>query len=103
MPQLGRDFLAACVHVEQSIEAWLPDVDPMTCARPGRHPAPRQAGAAPQDQREALSVREHMGLSLRRLQGKRFVEFAELFDTRQGVPLLSRDLSSPCSSWPRKR
>lgn len=38
--------------------------------------------------REALSVREHMSLVLRRLQGRRFVEFTDLFDPAQGVPVL---------------
>ncbi len=32
--------------------------------------------------REALSVREHMSIVLRRLQGRRFVEFADLFDAQ---------------------
>jgi segregation and condensation protein A len=31
--------------------------------------------------REQLSVREHMSIVLRRLQGRRFVEFADLFET----------------------
>jgi len=38
--------------------------------------------------REQLSVREHMSLVLRTLQGRRFVEFADLFDTRRGVPVV---------------
>ena len=38
--------------------------------------------------REQLSVREHMSIVLRKLQGQRFVEFHELFDTRRGVPVL---------------
>ncbi|MEN9384134.1 MAG: hypothetical protein RL323_1277, partial [Pseudomonadota bacterium] len=38
--------------------------------------------------REELSVREHMTLLLRRLQGKRFVEFADLFDPSRGTPVL---------------
>ena len=38
--------------------------------------------------REQLSVREHMTLVLRRLQGRRFVEFHELFEIERGVPVL---------------
>ncbi len=38
--------------------------------------------------REQLSVREHMSIVLRRLQGRRFVEFEDLFDTTRGVPVL---------------
>ncbi len=88
-PQLGRDFLAACVHVEQDIEARLPDVAPADL-RQAWLDILRRAKLVQHHRisRELLSVREHMGLLLRRLQGKRFVEFAELFDTDQGVPLL---------------
>ena len=38
--------------------------------------------------REQLSVREHMSIVLRRLAGKRFVEFHELFEASRGVPVL---------------
>jgi segregation and condensation protein A len=34
--------------------------------------------------REQLSVREYMSQVLKRLQGRRFVEFHELFDTTRG-------------------
>jgi segregation and condensation protein A len=38
--------------------------------------------------REELSVREHMSIVLRQLQGRRFVEFGELFDVSRGTPVL---------------
>ena len=38
--------------------------------------------------REELSVREHMSIILRKLGDAKVVEFAELFDAGQGVPLL---------------
>ena len=38
--------------------------------------------------REQLSVREHMSLVLRRLQGRRFALFEDLFDTQRGVPVV---------------
>ena len=38
--------------------------------------------------REELSVREHMSIVLRRLQGRKFIEFEQLFDPTQGVPVL---------------
>ena len=38
--------------------------------------------------REELSVREHMSLVLKKLQGQRFVEFEHLFNPSQGVPVL---------------
>jgi len=33
-------------------------------------------------------VREHMSMMLRTLQGKRFVEFEDLFDVTRGTPVL---------------
>ena len=38
--------------------------------------------------REQLSVREHMSIVLRRLQGQRFVEFENLFDVSRGQAVL---------------
>jgi len=38
--------------------------------------------------REELSVREHMSLVLKKLQGRRFVEFEDLFDPASGAPVL---------------
>jgi segregation and condensation protein A len=38
--------------------------------------------------REQLSVREHMSIVLRRLQGRRFVEFHDLFDARAPSPVI---------------
>ena len=38
--------------------------------------------------REELSVREHMSIVLRRLQGQRFVEFQDLFDPTRGSQVL---------------
>jgi segregation and condensation protein A len=38
--------------------------------------------------REALSVREHMTLVLKHLQGRKFVAFEHLFDPSLGVPVL---------------
>ncbi|MCC7100223.1 MAG: segregation/condensation protein A, partial [Rubrivivax sp.] len=38
--------------------------------------------------REQLSVREHMSVVLRRLQGRRYLEFEQLFDTTRGMPVV---------------
>ncbi|MGH8797881.1 MAG: segregation/condensation protein A, partial [Caldimonas sp.] len=38
--------------------------------------------------REQLSVREHMSIVLRALQGRRFALFEDLFDARRGAPVL---------------
>jgi segregation and condensation protein A len=89
LPQLGRDFLRAQVHIEQSLAPRWPEVeadelrlawlDILQRARNNQHHV---------ISREQLSVREHMSIVLRRLQGQRFVEFHELFDTSRGVPVL---------------
>jgi segregation and condensation protein A len=89
LPVIGRDFLRAQVHIEQSLVPRLPDVDPddlrqawaeiLQRARLNQHHT---------ISREQLSVREHMSIVLRRLQGRRFLEFQDLFDTRRGVPVL---------------
>ncbi len=89
LPQLGRDFLAASVHVEQQLQARLPDVDPDDLVQAWRDILRRAKLVQHHTiSREELSVREHMGLLLRRLHGKRCGEFAELFDVTRGVPLL---------------
>ena len=89
MPVIGRDFLRAQVHIEQSLVHRFPDV------------APEELQAAWADvmkraslnqhhtiSREHLSVREHMSIVLRTLQGRKFVEFHELFDVTRGQPVL---------------
>jgi len=38
--------------------------------------------------RAELSVREHMSMVLKKLQGKRFVGFEDLFDPHLGLPTL---------------
>jgi segregation and condensation protein A len=38
--------------------------------------------------REELSVREHMSIVLRTLQGRKFVEFEHLFDPSRGIQVL---------------
>jgi segregation and condensation protein A len=89
LPMVGRDFLRAQIHIEQSLEPRWPDV---TRRRPApglaRDPAARRLNQHHTISREQLSVREHMSIVLRRLQGRRFVEFHDLFDTTRGVPVL---------------
>ncbi|WP_082536041.1 ScpA family protein [Methylibium sp. Root1272] len=89
LPQLGRDFLRAQVHIEQSLTPRFPDVnvdelreawlDILKRARLVQHH---------KITREELSVREHMSLVLRRLQGRRFVEFEDLFETSRGPQVM---------------
>ncbi|MBH1958012.1 MAG: segregation/condensation protein A [Burkholderiales bacterium] len=89
MPQLGRDFLAARVHVEQSTRPRLPDVTLIELQEAWQSIV-RRAKLVQHHviSREELSVREHMGIVLRRLQGRKFLEFEELFDAPGGVPVL---------------
>jgi segregation and condensation protein A len=85
LPVIGRDFLKAQVHIEQSLAPRFPEVDAdelraawadvMRRARLQQHHTIT---------REQLSVREHMGIVLRALQRQPFVEFEDLFDVSRG-------------------
>ncbi|MFT4268862.1 MAG: ScpA family protein [Xenophilus sp.] len=89
LPQYGRDFWRAQVYIEQSLQPRFPEVrlddlrgawaDILKRARLVQHH---------KISREELSVREHMSIVLRTLQGRRFVEFEELFDASRGVPVM---------------
>ena len=90
LPLVGRDFHPAQVHVERPpTAARFPDVSPddlraawqdiLRRARLVRHHTVT---------REQLSVREHMGVVLRRLQGQRFAAFEDLFDPALGTAVL---------------
>ena len=89
LPIIGRDFIRAQVHVEQRVAPRWPDVDPEDL-RAAWHDIVKRARLIQHHtiSREQLSVREHMSLVLRKLQGQRFVEFHELFDADRGVPVL---------------
>ncbi|HWH80715.1 MAG TPA: ScpA family protein, partial [Burkholderiaceae bacterium] len=89
LPLLGRDFLRAQVVIEQSLAPRFPEVaaddlraawaDILKRATLNRHHL---------ISREQLSVREHMSIVLRRLQGRRFALFEELFDAAHGPQVL---------------
>jgi segregation and condensation protein A len=89
LPLLGRDFLRAQVTIEQSLEPRFPDVDAEDL-REAWLAILKRARLTQHHHitREQLSVREHMSLVLKRLQGRRFVEFHELFDASRGVGVL---------------
>ena len=89
VPVLGRDFLRAQVHIEQSLQPRWPEVDAEDL-RAAWADILRRAKLNQHHtiSREQLSVREHMSIVLRRLQGRRFVEFQDLFDPTRGVPVL---------------
>ena len=89
LPLLGRDFLRVQVHVEQSLQPRWPDVDPDDLKQAWREIIQRaRLNQHHTISREQLSVREHMSIVLRRLQGRRFVEFHELFDAGRGSAVL---------------
>ena len=89
LPLLGRDFLRAQVHIEQSLQPRWPDVSSDDLRQAWREILQRAKLTQHHTiTREQLSVREHMSLVLKKLQGRRFVEFHELFDTTRGVPVL---------------
>ena len=89
LPLIGRDFLRAQVHIEQSLQPRWPDVSPDDLRQAWREILQRARLTQHHTiTREQLSVREHMSIVLRQLRGRRFVEFHELFDTTRGTPVL---------------
>jgi segregation and condensation protein A len=89
LPQLGRDFLRAQVYIEQSLQPRFPEVS-MQDLQEAWAGILQRAKLVQRHKisREELSVREHMSMVLRRLQGRRFVEFETLFDPAKGAPVL---------------
>jgi segregation and condensation protein A len=88
-PQYGRDFLRAQVYVEQALAPRFPDVNAIDLQSAWRDILKRAKLVQHHKiSREELSVREHMSIVLRQLQGRKFVEFGELFDPSQGSPVL---------------
>jgi len=85
MPQAHRDYEWASVWIADKVAAREPDVSVndlqvvwlalMRQAKMHQHH---------RIQREELSVREHMGLIMRRLQGRNYVMFEDLFDVSSG-------------------
>jgi segregation and condensation protein A len=88
-PLAGRDFLRVQVFNDPTVVVRHPDValpelreawmDILKRAKLHTHHTIT---------REELSVREHMGVVLRALQGKRFVEFEHLFDVARGTSVM---------------
>ena len=89
VPQFGRDFLQAAVYIEQSLQPRFPEVHVVDL---------REAWAAILQRarlvqhhkisREELSVREHMSMVLKKLQGRRFVGFEDLFESGSSMGVL---------------
>jgi segregation and condensation protein A len=89
VPQMGRDILRAQVYIEQALQPRFPDVNVVDLQEAWRDIVKRAKLVQHHKiTREELSVREHMSIVLRRLQGRKFVEFEQLFDPERGIPLL---------------
>ncbi|AOS80447.1 MULTISPECIES: segregation and condensation protein A [Hydrogenophaga] len=89
VPQYGRDFLRAQIYVEQALQPRFPDVEMLDLQSAWRDILKRAKLVQHHKiSREELSVREHMSIVLRHLQGRQFVEFGDLFDTSRGVPVV---------------
>ena len=89
IPQYGRDFLQAQVYIEQSLQPRFPEVS-MDELQAAWRDILKRANLVQHHKisREELSVREHMSIVLKHLQGRKFVEFENLFDPALGTPVL---------------
>lgn len=90
LPQAERDFDWVETWVEKSMLRRLPEVRPEDL-RDAWQAIVRQAKLHTRHtiQREELSVREHMGVILRKLRDAGgFVEFVDMFDVTLGAPVL---------------
>ena len=89
LPIMGRDVLKAQVYIEQSLKPRFPDVHVVDLQEAWRDILKRAKLIQHHHiSKEELSVREYMSIVLRKLQGKRFVEFENLFDHSKGTPVL---------------
>ncbi|MEJ6024243.1 segregation and condensation protein A [Ramlibacter sp. PS4R-6] len=89
MPQLGRDVLRSQVYIEQALQPRFPDVNVVDLQEAWQDIIKRARLVQHHKiTREELSVREHMSIILRKLQGRKFVEFENLFDTTRGMPVV---------------
>lgn len=89
LPQIDRDVMAVSVWVESIVLDRLPEVVPQDLAEAWRALLHRaKMSVHHRVSRQELSVREHMITVLRRLQERKVMEFAELFDPRRGVAVL---------------
>ena len=89
VPQFGRDFLRAQVYIEQSLQPRFPEVHVVELQQAWADILKRAKLVQHHKiSREELSVREHMSIVLKKLQGRRFVDFEALFSPEQGAPVL---------------
>jgi segregation and condensation protein A len=101
VPQYGRDFLQAEVYIEQSLQPRFPDVS-MDELQSAWRDILKRANLVQHHKisREEFSVREHMSIVLKHLQGRKFVEFENLFDPTW-APGAGGDLHCPAGAGQR--
>ncbi|WP_424194262.1 segregation and condensation protein A [Ampullimonas aquatilis] len=92
-PQLGRDFVLAHAHFDNTVVTRHPDVSADDLRSAWADILKRaKLNTHHKITREELSVRDHMSQILRRLQTSQFIEFAELFEENlrkgAGVPVV---------------
>ena len=89
LPQSGRDYSLLDVMIEKDFATRQPVVRMADLALAWRILLSRaKANQHHKITREQLSVRAHMSRILRTLQGRSYSEFAELFDSEQGVAVM---------------
>ena len=89
LPVIGRDFLRAQVYIEQALQPRWPEVHADELRQAWREILARARLTAHHTiTREQLSVREHMSIVLRKLQGRRFALFEDLFEPAHGVAVV---------------
>jgi len=89
LPILGRDFMRAQAAVEESAAMRLPQVSAADLQGAWADIVKRASlNQHHLVSREILSVREHMSIVLKALQGRRFALFEDLFDVSGGAPVV---------------
>ncbi len=89
LPVAGRDFLTAHIASDAVIQTRLPEVNAGDLQAAWQSILQRARLVQHHTiNREQLSVREHMTLVLRRLQGQRFMEFEALFEVGHSVAVV---------------
>ena len=89
IPQMGRDIWPVLIVQEEAESLVLPEVTAWELQQAWLAIGQRaQLVRHHQISRESLSVRAHMGIVLRRLQGRTFLEFGDLFEATGGMPVL---------------
>ena len=89
LPQHGRDYVKAQVYIEQSLQPRFPHVAASDLQAAWRDILKRaKLVQHHRITREELSVREYMSHILKRLQGKRYVPFEDIFEPEKGSTVL---------------